>query len=281
MALSKARNTRQQVPPPAVIPSVVSYPIADSKVIYPGAMVCVNASGYLEPVTSATGKIIIGRASSGAPGSGITSYDSTVAGHAAGMYDVPVDCGVFYWDNATAGDAVAAANRGAVCYGYDDHTVTITSTSRSPAGIVVDVDSGGVWVLQTLLSQMVTATTPSNPAYVISIPVPSLAAVADAGVLARLTPGVAGRIIGTEFQVTTAVTTADKLTTLTPKIAGTSVTGGVMALTSATCTPIGAKVLGTTVTALNSFTAAQEITVVASATTAFSEGAGVIFIYVG
>lgn len=273
-ALAAPRSTRRQGPD-QVIPVCLDYPIADSVILYPGAMVALNSTGYAVPVTSATGLIVIGRCASD------RTLDNTVVGHAAGALRVPVDSGVFYWANAAAADAVAAANRGAVCYGYDDQTVTITSSSRSVAGIVVDVDASGVWVLQGLITQVATAGVPSNPAYVISVPIPALSAIADAGVLARLTPGVAGRIIGTEFQVTTAVTTAAKLTTLTPKIGATPVGGGILALTSATCTPIGAKVVGTTVLTANSFGATDEITVVASSTTAFVEGAGVLFIYVG
>lgn len=41
-----------------------------------------------------------------------------------------------WFANATAGDAVVAADVGKFCYMLDDQTVTTTSTGRSPAGIV-------------------------------------------------------------------------------------------------------------------------------------------------
>jgi hypothetical protein len=119
------------------------------------------------------------------------------------------------------------------------------------------------------------------PKCVVSIPIPAYSAIADAGVLARFTPGFDGRVHSMAVQASTAVTTAAKLSTLTPKIAGTSVTGGVVAMTSAGQNAIGAAQAGTAVTALDEFTSTQEITVVASATTAFVEGAGVIYLALG
>lgn len=116
---------------------------------------------------------------------------------------------------------------------------------------------------------------------IISCPIPAYSAIADAGVLLRLTPGFAGRIKGMHVQATTAVTTASKLTTLTPKIGSTAVTGGVVSMTSAGQNAIGAVQDGTAVTAADEFTATDAITVVASSTTAFVEGAGVIYLVLG
>jgi len=87
------------------------------------------------------------------------------------------------------------------------------------------------------------------------------------------TPGVAGRIKSVRVTVVTAATTAAKLATLTAKIATVATTGGVVALTSANCTPIGAEVAGTAVTALNTFTALEAISIDVSAVTTFVEGA--------
>lgn len=48
----------------------------------------------------------------------------------------------FIWlDNATSPDAVAATDFGKDCYFFDDHSVTITSTGASIAGVVWGVDS--------------------------------------------------------------------------------------------------------------------------------------------
>ena len=56
--------------------------------------------------------------------------------------------GVFRYANSAAGDLIATADIGTVCYIVDDQTVAKTSATatRSPAGIVEDVDANGVWV---------------------------------------------------------------------------------------------------------------------------------------
>ena len=94
----------------------------------------------------------------------------------------------------------------------------------------------------------------------------------------KFTPGVAGRIKSVQFMVTTAATTASKAATLTAKVATVACTGGVISLTSANCTPIGAEVDGTAITGGNTFTASQQISIDVSAVTTFVEGAGVVYV---
>lgn len=98
-------------------------------------------------------------------------------------------------------------------------------------------------------------------------------------IAARFTPGFKGTIRKITASVTDPVTTGAKLGTFTPAIAATGTTGGALALTSANCTPVGAKVDGSAITALNAFGATDEITIVASAVTAFVEGQVVIYLY--
>lgn len=113
---------------------------------------------------------------------------------------------------------------------------------------------------------------------VIAIPI-TLANITGAGdVLTTWTPGFAGKITKVAFAVTTAVTTAAKAATLNLEIGTTNVTGGEVALTSANCTPLGAVVAGAAVTAANTFTASDTISIEAASVTAFSEGAGVLLI---
>jgi hypothetical protein len=78
--------------------------------------------------------------------------------------------------------------------------------------------------------------------------------------------------------VTDPATTGAKAATFTPAIGGSATTGGALALTSANCTPVGAGVNGSAITAANTFTATDEITVAASLVTAFVEGQGVIYL---
>lgn len=148
-ATTSPRNTPQLVPPPGVHPSKISVPIADNVKIYPGTLVTITA-GYLTPATAAGSQIPCGRAASDGNGvSGVTVYDNTGTGHAAGAFEVPVDQGVFKWDNK-AGDLLTQAQVGLAAYAEDNHTVRLTSTGSSVVGKVVRVDSDGVWVVSYL-----------------------------------------------------------------------------------------------------------------------------------
>ena len=84
------------------------------------------------------------------------------------------------------------------------------------------------------------------------------------------TPGFKFKLLSMDAVCTDAVTTGAKAATLTPSIAASPVTGGVVALSGTYA--LAAKQAGTAVTAANTGTAAQEITVTASSVTAFTEG---------
>lgn len=94
------------------------------------------------------------------------------------------------------------------------------------------------------------------------------------------TPGFAFKVLAIQFTVEVAVTTAAKLVTLTPQIGGVSTTGGALALTSANCTPKGTTVTGSAVTAANTGTNAQTLSLLASGVTAFVEGSGWVILKV-
>ena len=104
--------------------------------IYAGALLMRNAAGHLIKGATATGSFGVGRAE--APSV------STTAGVTPQTYRE----GVFQYANSAAGDLIATADIGTVCYIVDDQTVAKTSgtNTRSPAGTVVDVDANGVWV---------------------------------------------------------------------------------------------------------------------------------------
>lgn len=101
-----------------------------------------------------------------------------------------------------------------------------------------------------------------------------LANLADGDVLTTYTPGYKFKILSVDFRVHKAVTTADKLSTLNLEIGTTNVTGGAVALTSANCTPAGAAVAGSAVTAANTGSASDSFSIEAASTTAFAEGSG-------
>ena len=110
--------------------------LAATQVIFAGALLMRNAAGHLTKGATATGAFGVGRAE--APGTSTT----------AGVTAHPFSEGVFQYANSAAGDLIATADIGKACYIVDDQTVAKTdgTATRSPAGIVVDVDANGVWV---------------------------------------------------------------------------------------------------------------------------------------
>jgi hypothetical protein len=106
----------------------------------------------------------------------------------------------------------------------------------------------------------------------------TLANLTNADVITAYTPGYAFKLLKVSFGVQVAATTALKLATITPYISGVAVTGGILSLTSANCTPKGTIVAGSAITALNTGDDAATITLTASAVTAFVEGTGWILI---
>jgi hypothetical protein len=116
-------------------------------IFFHGQMVCLDASGYLIPaITSATLKRF-GRLNLSFFG---PQGKLDMTGLASGSQKGKIEFGIFRWNNSTSGDLIAVADRGNTCFAVDDNTVAKTSNSsaRSVAGIILDVDSSGVWVEQ-------------------------------------------------------------------------------------------------------------------------------------
>ena len=131
-ALTKARNTPQRDV------ATIEKGVAAAKTLHEGALICLSATGYLTPGATATGLIALGRAEQTVDNSDGSAGDLTCR----------VRTGVFRWANSESSDELTDAEIGDTCYVVDDQTVAKTSGSstRSPAGIVVDVDAQGVWV---------------------------------------------------------------------------------------------------------------------------------------
>ncbi|MDI1231339.1 MAG: hypothetical protein PSU93_09340 [Methylobacter sp.] len=131
MALTADRNT------PSRSGQQFSYPLAAAK-LFAGSIGVINSSGYLTKGSTATGLKCVGR---------INAQVDNSAGN-AGDVSGEVENGTFRWKNSAAADAITLAEVGTVCYIVDDQAVAKTSGTgtRSPAGIVVDVDADGVWV---------------------------------------------------------------------------------------------------------------------------------------
>ena len=111
--------------------------VGASTTIFKRAIVMRNAAGYLIKGATATGSFGVGIA-------------QTVADNSAGAngaLSVNWRPGVAYLANL-AGDPCLVTDIGAKCWIADDQTVAKTNGTgtRSPAGIIEDVDANGVWV---------------------------------------------------------------------------------------------------------------------------------------
>jgi hypothetical protein len=137
-ALSAIRDTEKLVGDP--IPARVGRGAA-TDVLYKGGMAAINAAGYLAPAGLAVTDVVVGR-----------FVDTYSNGGSPGAITAEAEQGVFRWAN---GDAIAITDLGKPCYALDDATVTKGDggSSRPFAGIIADVDSEGVWVMQGLYLQ--------------------------------------------------------------------------------------------------------------------------------
>lgn len=138
-ALTARRDT--EVLAGAPLPPKQGFKQKGGTTVWAGSLVALNA-GFAAPGATATGRIATGRACA-----------TTVNAGADGSNGyIQVEPGVFRWGNSSAGDAIADADIGKVCYIVDDQTVAKTdgTGTRSAAGIIYRVDSLGVWVITGL-----------------------------------------------------------------------------------------------------------------------------------
>ena len=112
---------------------------------------------------------------------------------------------------------------------------------------------------------------------IVSIPL-TLSSIADGDLVTAYTPGFKFKVLAVDFATTTVASTSAKASTLNVEIGTTNLTGGVVSLTTASCDTLGELTAGSSVTAANTGTASDTISVEASSTTAFVQGAGVLFI---
>lgn len=137
-ALAANRNTPKM--DGFVLPETLELPVAAAVKCWPGAILVADSAGNVKPAVVGTGLTVVGCCEALADNSS----------GAAGDIKAKVRPGVFRFTNHGA-DPVAAADRFATCYLADDQTIRKTSNGGtcSAAGVVVDVDSSGVWVLMS------------------------------------------------------------------------------------------------------------------------------------
>lgn len=107
-----------------------------SNVIYAGSMVAINTSGKAVPAADSASFKVVGRAKA--------TQDNTGSSYSAAR-TIEVEAGVFRWVN---GGSYTDANVGDLAYVSDDQTVftAASATQDVIAGVIVDVDTSGVWV---------------------------------------------------------------------------------------------------------------------------------------
>lgn len=113
---------------------------------------------------------------------------------------------------------------------------------------------------------------------ILAIPVTLSSITAAGDILTTYTPGYKFKILAVDWAQGVPVTTAAKAANLNVEIGTTNLTGGVVALTSATCTPLGKVIAGTEVTAANTGSATDTISIEAADVTAFAEGTGYVLL---
>lgn len=131
MPLTADRNTQM------TDGELISVPMAAVKV-YAGGLVAANATGYATPGAVSTALTYLGRAEETVDNSAGNPGDKTVL----------VRRGKAFKFANSGADAVTQASLGKLCYIVDDLTVALTNGNgtRSPAGIVLAVDTDGVLV---------------------------------------------------------------------------------------------------------------------------------------
>ncbi len=226
-ALAADRNTAKRTG------SQFQGPVAAAVTIYKGALLVRDSSGNIKPGVAATGLMPAGMA---------TEYVDNSAGAAADL-NVNYEAGTFRFANKS-GDELTKAEIGDTCYIQDDQTVCKTSTSKSPAGKCVDVDSDGVWVLidpvlsndgdlvaaNNLSDVSSAATSRANlGANKVVQQVQATSLVSAGAAVYRMVAQVAGVITKVYTVLNDALATGD--VTLTGKIGATAITNGAVTIT--------------------------------------------------
>jgi hypothetical protein len=128
-ALASARDTQER---PG---DIVQLTLAANAVIYRGALVAVSATGYAVPGADTAGLTVIGRAED--------TVDNTGGADGAAVVNVKRGCFKFA-NSATA--ALTIAHVGTIAYAADDETVANTSDNAIKAGLVIAIETDGVWI---------------------------------------------------------------------------------------------------------------------------------------
>ena len=119
-------------------PFLVAVPLAAGVAVLAGTMAAINATGFGQMSQTAADLTYFGRFEE--------AVDNTTGADGDKTAQVRRKK-VFLWDNEAA-DLVTQASLGQLCYMVDNQTVAATDGggTRSVAGVVIAIDSDGVWV---------------------------------------------------------------------------------------------------------------------------------------
>lgn len=236
---------------------IQAYPVIATDIIYEGAAVGDNASGYARPLVS--GDNFLGFAERKIDNSAGAAGDLYVRVIRKGQIKLPVT-------------SLAITDAGRPVYASDDNTFAMAGIGTY-IGHVARYVSSGVGIVAF------DANKPEEE-IIVTLPI-TLAKLANGDIVTDYTPGFNGRVKGIDFIVHDPATTGSKASTLNAEIGTTNITGGTVALTSANCTPLGAVVSGSAITGAAGFTKTDTISIEAASTTAFIEGTGALVIKLG
>lgn len=232
-------------------------PIIASDIVYQGAAVGDNASGYGRPLTS------------GDPFRGFALEKVDNSSGSAGDLNISL---LTKGNIQLAVSGLAITDVGRPVYATDDNTFVLTGIGSYIGHVHRYVSSGyGIIAFDADIPEEVV---------IVSIPITN-AKLADGDIVTTYTPGFNGRIKALDYVTHDPVTTASKASTLNAEIGTTNVTGGTVALTSAACTPLGKIVAGAAITAAAAFKDTDTISIEAASTTTFIEGTGVLLLKLG
>ena len=232
-------------------------PIIASDIVFQGAAVGDNASGYMRPLVS--GDQFRGFALENCDNSSGSAGDLDVKLLESGKIQLSIG-------------SLAITDVGRPVYASDDDTFVLTGIGTF-IGHVTRYVSSGVGIVAF------DATKPEEEVF-LTVPV-TLSNIADGDVVTTFTPGFHGRIKDWDFVTDVPASTASKASTLNMEVGTTDLTGGTIALTTVACNARGKIVAGAAITAGAAFTNTDTISVEAASTTAFVEGTGSLVIRLG
>lgn len=130
-ALTDNRDTPERVTQRG---HATDWTVLNAEIMYAGGMAARDYADEVQMASDTAGLVVVGRVQK--------KVDNTLDGETC-----KVENGVFRYGNSSTSPVPLSAI-GQVCYVEDDQTVAGDATNYVPAGIVVDVDSDGVWVDQ-------------------------------------------------------------------------------------------------------------------------------------